>query len=123
MPTARAQRHPSPFGELLRYWRGERKWSQLELASEAEISPRHVSFVETGRSQPSREMVLRLAEVLDLPLRERNPLLVAAGFAPLYPETDLFDPELDAVRRSIEFLLEKFKQTKNNAEFFDSMNT
>lgn len=107
MTTARTRPPPSPFGELLRYWRRERKWSQLELALGADVSARHVSFVETGRSQPSREMVLRLAEVLDVPLRERNPLLAAAGFAPLYREADLSAPELAAARKSLEFLLER----------------
>jgi len=91
----------------MRYWRGARKWSQLDLAAEAEISSRHLSFLETGRAQPSRDMVLRLAEVLDVPLRERNPLLAAAGFAPMYRETDLGSPQLAAVRKSIEFLLER----------------
>ena len=95
------------FGDLMRYWRGARKWSQLDLAAEAEISSRHLSFLETGRAQPSREMVLRLAEVLDVPLRERNPLLAAAGFAPVYRETDLYSPALATVRKSIEFLLER----------------
>lgn len=90
----------------MRYWRGARKWSQLDLAAEAEISSRHLSFLETGRAQPSRDMVLRLAEVLDVPLRERNPLLAAAGFAPMYRETDLGSPQMAAVRKSIEFLLE-----------------
>ena len=71
-----------PIGDLLRHWRQRRRMSQLELASAAEISTRHLSFVETGRSQPSREMVLHLAEQLEVPLRERNILLTAAGFAP-----------------------------------------
>lgn len=96
----------NPFGNLLRYWRGARKLSQLALALEAHVSIRHVSFVENGRSAPSREMVLRLADVLEVPLRERNTLLVAAGYAPIYQETDLDAPELRMVRRSIEFVLE-----------------
>src|SRR5690349_11623166 len=78
-----------PVGELLRWWRDRRKLSQLDLAIDAGISTRHLSFVETGRSAPSREMVLRLAEHLEVPLRERNHLLAAAGFAPLYRETSL----------------------------------
>src|SRR5215470_6514954 len=98
--------HMAAFGDLMRYWRGARKWSQLDLAAEAEISSRHLIFLQTRRAQPSREMVLRLAEVLDVPLRERNPLLSAAGFAPMYRETDLGSPALAAVRKSIEFLLE-----------------
>src|SRR3954470_8835219 len=87
-----------PFGEHLRDWRLRRRMSQLDLANEAEISTRHLSFVETGRSAPSREMVLRLAERLDVPLRERNALLVAAGYAPMYRQRPLEDPALAAAR-------------------------
>lgn len=94
-----------PVGELLRQWRGRRRLSQLELSLQAEISTRHLSFVETGRSRPSREMVLRLAEQLDLPLRERNRLLLAAGYAPVYPETALAAPPLTAVREAIRQVL------------------
>ena len=94
------------FGRLLRYWRGSRKMSQLDVALEARVSSRHVSFVETGRSAPSREMVLLLADVLEVPLRERNTLLMAAGYAPVYRETDLDAPELCVIRRSLEFVLE-----------------
>ena len=86
------------FGEHLRHWRPRRRMSQLDLAGEADISTRHLSFVETGRSLPSREMVLRLAERLDVPLRERNALLVAAGYAPMYRERPLDDPALSAAR-------------------------
>jgi transcriptional regulator with XRE-family HTH domain len=93
----------SPFGELLREWRGVRGMSQLELGCAAGVSSRHVSFVETGRSQPSRPMVLRLAENLDVPLRERNSLLLAAGFAPAYRESGL--PDLAPVRRALELVL------------------
>jgi transcriptional regulator with XRE-family HTH domain len=93
------------FGEHLREWRQRRRLSQLDLASEAEISTRHLSFLETGRAQPSREMVLRLAERLDVPLRERNTLLVAAGFAPLFPQRTLDDPALKAARRAVEVVL------------------
>jgi transcriptional regulator with XRE-family HTH domain len=93
------------IGDLLREWRQRRHLSQLALACEAEISPRHLSFVETGRAQPSREMVLRLAERLDVPLRDRNALLVAAGFAPVYRERPLDDPALAAARTAIEFVL------------------
>ena len=75
---------PRPVGDLLREWRQRRRVSQLELALDAEISPKHVSFVESGRAQPSREMILRLAEHLEVPLRERNTLLNAAGFAAVY---------------------------------------
>src|SRR5215210_9456708 len=92
-------------GVLLRDWRQRRHLSQLDLASEAEISTRHLSFVETGRSVPSREMVLRLAQRLDVPLRERNALLVAAGYAPMYRERPLDDPALAAARQAVELIL------------------
>src|SRR4051795_11472060 len=96
-----------PLGELLRHWRGRRRRSQLDLASRSGVSSRHLSFVETGRSRPSREMVVHLAEQLDVPLRERNGLLTAAGFAPLYRETPLTDPEMDAARTAIDLILER----------------
>src|SRR3954452_19729485 len=92
-------------GQLLREWRTRRRMSQLELASEAGVSARHLSFVETGRSQPSREMLLHLADSLDVPLRERNPLLIAAGYAPTYQASDLDAPEMQSVRSAIERLL------------------
>jgi transcriptional regulator with XRE-family HTH domain len=94
-----------PFGEHLRTWRQRRRMSQLDLASEADISTRHLSFVETGRAAPSREMVLRLAERLDVPLRERNALLVAAGYAPMYRERALDDPALGAARAAVQLIL------------------
>jgi transcriptional regulator with XRE-family HTH domain len=100
-----ARATPRPFGELLREWRQRRRMSQLDLACEAEVSTRHLSFVETGRSQPSREMVLRLSERLDVPLRERNALLTAAGYAPLYRERPLADPALAAARAAVERVL------------------
>ncbi|HET8523005.1 MAG TPA: helix-turn-helix transcriptional regulator, partial [Thermomicrobiales bacterium] len=81
-----------PVGELLRDWRQRRRLSQLDLALEADVSARHVSFLETGRSHPSREMILRLADQLDLSLRDRNTLLVAGGYAPVFPERALDDP-------------------------------
>jgi transcriptional regulator with XRE-family HTH domain len=81
--------------------------SQLDLALDADVSSRHLSFVETGRSQPSREMVLRLAEALEVPLRERNALLLAAGYAPVYRETDLGAPEMVDARLAVEFILAK----------------
>jgi transcriptional regulator with XRE-family HTH domain len=96
---------PQPFGEHLRHWRQHRRLSQLDLAHEADISTRHLSFVETGRSVPSREMVLRLSERLDIPLRERNALLVAAGYAPMYRERPLDDPALASARQAVELLL------------------
>jgi len=92
-------------GPLLRQWRQRRRLSQLSLACEAEVSTRHLSFLETGRSQPSRQMVLLLAERLDVPLRERNALLVAAGFAPVFTERPLTDPALDVARRAVELVL------------------
>lgn len=93
-------------GSLLREWRTSRRLSQLELALEANVSPRHLSCVETGKAQPSRDMISRLADALGMPLRERNALLVAAGFAPKYRETELSTPEMAPVRRAIEFILQ-----------------
>ena len=90
---------------MLRDWRGRRRMSQLDLASQAGVSSRHLSFVETGKSKPSREMVLHLAEHLDVPLRERNTLLLAAGFSPSYRESSLDEPELAVVRRAIDVML------------------
>ncbi len=98
-----------PVGDHLREWRLRRRMSQLDLACEAEISTRHLSFVETGRSLPSREMILHLAEQLDIPMRERNVLLVAGGYAPLFPERALAAPELKAARDAIDLLLESQK--------------
>ena len=94
-----------PVGHLLREWRQRRRMSQLDFAVEAEISPKHLSFLETGRSQPSREMVLHLAELLDVPLRERNSLLIAAGFAPMFKELALTDPALQPAREAVELVL------------------
>jgi len=97
---------PVPFGTLLRQWRTHRRLSQLELSSETTISTRHLSFVETGRSQPSRQMVLRIAEHLDIPLRERNRMLLAAGLAPHYPENNLAAPELAPARTAVREVLD-----------------
>jgi transcriptional regulator with XRE-family HTH domain len=96
---------PVHVGEHLREWRQRRHLSQLDLAVEAEISARHLSFVETGRAAPSRDMVLKLAERLDVPLRERNVLLVAAGFAPAFPQRSLDDPMLKSARQAIDLVL------------------
>jgi transcriptional regulator with XRE-family HTH domain len=96
---------PPGVGGLLREWRRRRRLSQLDLALEAEISTRHLSFVETGRAKPSAEMVLRLAEHLDVPLRERNELLLAAGYAPAFGSRDLDEPVMDSVRDALERLL------------------
>jgi transcriptional regulator with XRE-family HTH domain len=94
-----------PVGELLREWRVRRRLTQLALSIQAEISTRHLSFVETGRAAPSREMVIHLAEQLDVPLRERNQLLLAAGFAPAYAETGLDAPRMAAVRAAVRQVL------------------
>ena len=89
------------IGSMLQYWRRTRRLSQLALAHEAQVSPRHICFLETGRAKPSREMVLLLSGVLDVPLRERNALLLAAGFAPMYTEMALDDPHLGAVQTAL----------------------
>jgi transcriptional regulator with XRE-family HTH domain len=94
-----------PAGRLLREWRMRRHLSQLDLAAGAGISTRHLSFIETGRSQPSREMVLHLGEHLEIPLRERNALLTAAGYAPLYRESELDAPDMQPVRDAIDSIL------------------
>src|SRR3954467_9613630 len=90
-----------PLGMLLKDWRRRRRLSQLDLALEAGVSARHLSFVETGRSKPSREMVLHLAEQLDVPLRDRNHMLLAAGFAPALEERAIDAPEMAPVRRAL----------------------
>src|SRR4051794_10208660 len=103
--------HSSPptaadsFGAHLRHWRQHRRLSQLDLAHEAQVSTRHLSYVETGRAEPSREMVLRLAERLEVRLRERNALLVAAGYAPMYRQRSLDDPALASARRAVDLVL------------------
>ncbi len=96
---------PSGVGPLLRRWREARHLSQLDLALDAEVSARHISFLETGRAEPSREMLLMLSNVLDIPLRERNFLLLAAGYAPVYGETSLDDPRMTQVRAAVEVIL------------------
>ena len=96
---------PQPIGDLLREWRRRRRMSQLDLAGEADISTRHLSFLETGRARPSRDMVLHLAECLEIPLRERNVLLISAGYAPAFPERTLADPALQAARKAIDLVL------------------
>jgi transcriptional regulator with XRE-family HTH domain len=100
---------PTPVGELLRNWRSRRRLSQLDLALDAEISTRHLSFIETGRSSPSRGMLLRLAERLRVPPRERNNLLIAAGFAPAQPARPLDDPALAAARQAVERILAAYE--------------
>lgn len=96
-----------PVGELIKEWRVRRRGSQLDLALDANISQRHLSFVESGRSVPSRDMVIHLAETLDIPLRERNVMLLSAGYAPLYLMRSLDDPSLAAARAAIDLLLER----------------
>jgi transcriptional regulator with XRE-family HTH domain len=104
--AARAARtRPAHVGDHLREWRQRRHLSQLDLAGDAEISARHLRFVETGRAAPSRDMVLKLAERLEVPLRERNVLLVAAGFAPAFPQRSLDDPALKPARAAIDLVL------------------
>lgn len=104
-PHHRARPVPASFGQHLRSWRQRRHLSQQGLAQEADISARHLSFVETGRAEPSREMVLRLAARLEVPLRERNTLLMAAGYAPMYRERALDDPDLAAARAAVDLVL------------------
>jgi transcriptional regulator with XRE-family HTH domain len=96
----------APVGALLREWRAARRLSQLDLALDVGVSARHLSCIESGKAQPSRDMVSRLADVLEMPLRERNALLIAAGYAPRYRETDLGTPTLARVKRAIDFMLE-----------------
>jgi transcriptional regulator with XRE-family HTH domain len=104
---ALAEQHTEPqIGPLLRQWREQRRLSQLDLANQAGVSSRHVSFLETGRARPSRAMVLRLAEQLDVPMRERNPLLLAAGYAPVFAETPLSDPAMSPVLDALKQVLQ-----------------
>lgn len=107
MAQAALAARASPIGRALKDWRRTRRMSQLDLALAADISARHLSFIETGRARPSRAMVLRLAEALEVPLRERNVLLTAAGFAPTYPERPLADAALSQVRRALDLMLAK----------------
>src|SRR5882672_10613784 len=108
---------PQGVGTLLRKWREARHLSQLDLALDAEVSSRHISFLETGRAAPSREMLLTLSNVLDIPLRERNFLLLAAGYAPIYRETSLDDPRMSQVRSAMELILKQ--QEPRSAFAFD----
>lgn len=93
------------FGLLLKQWRHQRGFSQLDLAVTSQVSQRHISFLESGRAKPSREMILQLADVLEIPLRQQNLMLTAAGFAPIHTETDLSAPEMAAVRKALDFML------------------
>ncbi|MGE0097651.1 MAG: helix-turn-helix domain-containing protein [Hydrogenophaga sp.] len=103
---ARNASTPSPFGERLRHWRQRRRLSQLDLAHVADVSTRHLSYVETGRASPSRDMVLRLVDRLEVPLRERNALLEAAGFAPMYRERPLEAPDMAPARAAVQRILD-----------------
>ncbi|MFN0119757.1 MAG: helix-turn-helix domain-containing protein [Blastocatellia bacterium] len=105
MAGVRTETNGNSFGQMLRRWRETRRVSQLDLALDADVSSRHISFIETGRAHPSREMVLLLSGVLDVPLRERNALLHAAGFAPVYRETDLDAPQMDQARQALTLIL------------------
>lgn len=104
---ARPDGYFSDFGSALRYWRTRRGYSQLRLAVDGGVSQRHLSFLESGRAQPSRDLVLKLGIVLDVPLRQRNAMLLAAGFAPAYQERNLSDPELASVMQALDFMLRK----------------
>jgi transcriptional regulator with XRE-family HTH domain len=97
--------HFSDFSAALRYWRRKRGYSQLQLSTMGAVSQRHLSFVESGRAQPSRELILKLGIALEIPLRQRNIMLLSAGFAPAYRERKLADPELAAVRQALDFML------------------
>lgn len=102
---ATGSRYFADFAAALRYWRGKRGSSQLQLSADSGISQRHISFLESGRSQPSSQMVLKLGIALDIPLRERNEMLLAAGYAPAYRERSLSDPELASVKQALDFML------------------
>lgn len=103
--TAASDSRADSFGILLKQWRDKRGLSQLDLAVNSQVSQRHISFLESGRAKPSLEMVLQLAAVLEIPLRQQNLMLSAAGFAPIHAETDLSAPEMTSVRRAIAFML------------------
>jgi transcriptional regulator with XRE-family HTH domain len=109
MMDIRIQSAVRGIGEQLRDWRERRRLSQLALALRADVSSRHLSFVETGRAQPGRELILRLAEELDVPLRERNALLVAAGFAPVFEARSFDDPAFDGIRAIVDLTLARHK--------------
>lgn len=102
---AGADQYFADFAAALRYWRTKRGYSQLRLSAESAISQRHLSFLESGRAQPSRDMILKLGIALDVPLRQRNVMLLAAGFAPAYQERSLSDPEMGAVKQALDFML------------------
>ncbi|MBV9384882.1 MAG: helix-turn-helix domain-containing protein [Chroococcidiopsidaceae cyanobacterium CP_BM_ER_R8_30] len=103
--TIASNHEPDSFGTLLKQWRNQRGFSQLDLAITSQVSQRHISFLESGRAKPSREMVLQLANVLEIPLRQQNLMLTAAGFAPIHTEADLSAPEISSVRKALDFML------------------
>jgi transcriptional regulator with XRE-family HTH domain len=105
MERPQAKEFFADFPSALRYWRGKRGYSQLQLSTIGDVSQRHLSFLESGRSQPSKELILKLGIVLDIPLRQRNIMLLAAGFAPAYNERKLSDPELESVRHALDFMM------------------
>ncbi|NER79088.1 MAG: helix-turn-helix transcriptional regulator [Leptolyngbya sp. SIO1D8] len=95
------------FGDLIKHWRKQRGFSQLSLSLASGVSQRHISFLESGRSQPSREMILQLAEILEIPLREQNKMLTVAGFVPVFTESELSAPELAPIHQALEFTLKQ----------------
>lgn len=103
--SAFSSHQPSTFSNILKQWRDRRKLSQLELALMSQVSQRHISFLESGRAKPSQEMVLQLANVLEVPLRQQNLMLSAAGFAPIHAETDLSAPEMASICKALSFML------------------
>ena len=105
MERPQASEFFADFPSALRYWRSKRGHSQLQLSTIGDVSQRHISFLESGRSQPSKELILKLGVVLDIPLRQRNIMLLSAGFAPAYQERRLSDPELASVRYALDFML------------------
>jgi transcriptional regulator with XRE-family HTH domain len=105
LPTIVSHYQFDSFSALLKQWRNQRGFSQLDLAITSQVSQRHISFLESGRAKPSREMVLQLATVLEIPLRQQNLILTAAGFAPIHTETDLSAPEMASIRKALDFML------------------
>ncbi|MGB5963664.1 MAG: helix-turn-helix domain-containing protein [Coleofasciculaceae cyanobacterium] len=105
--TDKSESLTDSFGMLLKQWRDKRGFSQLDLAVNSQVSQRHISFLESGRAKPSRDMVLQLANVLEIPLRQQNLILSAAGFAPIHTETDLSAPEMNSVRKALDFMLKQ----------------
>ncbi|NJK52381.1 MAG: helix-turn-helix transcriptional regulator [Leptolyngbyaceae cyanobacterium SU_3_3] len=105
--TVSSSNQPHSFGTLLKQWRDRRGFSQLDLAIESGVSQRHISFIESGRAKPSRKMILELAIVLEIPLRQQNLMLTAAGFAPVHSENDLSSPEMASIRKALDFILKQ----------------